>query len=295
MARWNTELTTPQDLKDFWKFLGDRHKSVWAQARVYGNIRKATGNPLVLMTPANTYNSGPDLLTLEIIDNLVNAPVSGAACPTVCSQAWSQTANLPEGRDVKRYQTALQQLKAANVNISGLTASLRGLLPTLEQAIDVPYVNDYLPNATQRAEEARKAKAEDERQQAEDRRLTDVATRIRRVMNEQRTKLEGTLKNKQFVYYERLVVPSAYPGGRDLLNEQDVLIIEDGNGAFREFNQGRCIVGTITEKGTRGIGGDKYFKFRSTLMSQQDMFDALRKTGWNMANLNAANKLEKVN
>jgi hypothetical protein len=54
MARWNTELTTAQELKEFWAFLARYHKPVWAQMRVYGNIRKATGNPLVLATPANT-------------------------------------------------------------------------------------------------------------------------------------------------------------------------------------------------------------------------------------------------
>jgi hypothetical protein len=282
-------------MKAFWAFLADRHKGVWAQMRVYGNVRKATGNPLVLATPANTYSKGSDLLTLEIIDNLMNAPVTGAPCPAVCSQAWSHTANLPGGREARRYEEALKQLQANGTNIGGLTNALRPLLPTLEQAIEVPYVNDYLPNAGQRAEEARRAKEEDERQEKENKRREEARDKIRRAMNEQRTKLEGTLKNKQFVYYEHLVVPSVLSGGRDLLNEQKVLIIEDGNGAFREFSTERCIVGTIVEKGTKTIGSEKYFRFRCTTMSKQEMFEALRKTGWNMANLNTADKLEKMN
>jgi hypothetical protein len=230
---------------------------------------------------------------MEIIDNLVNAPVTGAPCPIACSQAWGHTADLPDNRDLPRYQAALGQIQTAVIDIGGLTNALRGLLPALEQAIDVPYVNDYLPNAEQRVEEERQAREEDLRQAAEQNRR-EKAAKIRRTMDEQKTKLEGTLKNRNFVYYQQLVVRSALEGVADHLNEQHVLILEDGNGAFREFSTGRCLVGTIVEKGTHKLTRDKYFKFRCTGLSKQDMWDALHNTGWNMSNLNRADKLELV-
>jgi hypothetical protein len=295
MARWNTELTTINELNDFGKFLGGSHRDTLAQLRVYLNIRKATGSPLALPGPANTYSKGADLLTLEIIHNLIKSPVTGAACPAACSAAWAKTANLPSGRDASMYQAALGQLQAAKVDIGGLTNALRALLPALEQAVDDPYVNDYLANATQREEEARKAKAESEAREKENTRRKDEVAKIRRAMEAQAGKLEGSLKNKGFVYYEHLKVPSPLPGGNDLLREDDVLIIEEGNGAFREFSTGRCFVGTIVDKGTHKLKDrNKYFKFRCTAMTKQQMFDALRNTGWNMKNLRAAADLEQV-
>ena len=271
MSKWLEDLTTGPAMVDFMTFMQKMEKQVWIDSlRPYGQIRKAVGRALQAPFPANTYSSGADLLTLEIIDGLIKTTT---LCPAICRNAWTHTAGLPNNRDVAKYQLALTQLQAADVPIGPLTAALQGLLPAMDAKIDAIYKTKYLPAVIQRPKAVLLAKKMSEEQK------------------NQKTLLEGTLKNKPFSFYQDLVLPDP-AGGTDLHTEPFAIRIGSAGKEYAEYCVGTCAAGIIVEKGTKGISGDKFLKFKG--ISLDHMFLALKSTGWNMKNLKKKEDLEKL-
>jgi len=250
--------------------MGKVQRAEYPYFRAFGQIRKAVNNPLPIPFPANCYSKGSDLLTLEIIDGLLQVTT---ICPAICANAWKKTHDLPGGRDVARYQAALDQLTEQDVPVRPLTAALQGLLPSLDTRIEAVYKNHFKPALILRPQ------------------MAEVAKKIKEELANQKKLMEGTLKNKPFSYYADLVVPDP-AGGADLLAAAFVITIGSAGKAYQEYCRGKCAAGIIVEKGTKGIGGDKYVKFKG--IEKREMFDALKNTGWNMKNLKKPDDLEKV-
>lgn len=271
MSKWLDDLASHQAQLDFLGFMQKREKDVWIKSlRPFGLIRKAVGRPLAVSFPANTYSGGPELLTLEIIDGLL---ATTQICPQICANAWAKTHDLPGHRSVERYQLALSQLQKENVPIGPLTAALNALLPALDTQVNTVYLNKYMPALVLRPK------------------LLLLAQKMAEEQKKQKTLLEGTLKNKPFSYYHDLVVPDP-AGGADLHREGFAIRIGAANKDHEEYCSGTCAAGIIVEKGTKGIAGDKYVKFKGITLEQ--MFNALKNTGWNMKNLKKKEDLEKV-
>lgn len=294
MARFLDELTTGNQLKEFAVFLKKTKKNAYIQFVVYGHIRKALGNPLAYPTPGNTYKLGPPLLTLEIIDAMHSNSALTSICPSKCTKAWAKIDQGPltSGRTVDRYEQVLEQFRQLEVDIPPLTQSLAKAQAPLEQAIDDIYVRNY---ADQERKQQKLEKVERRLQEEGQERFRreQMAKEITKKMEEAKKSLEGHIKNVPFTYYKKLHVPNIEEDQRPYFPEtEDVLIIGRGNTDYKEFSTGKAAVGIIVEKGTHTVNRDKYLKFKG--ITQKEMFDALKNTGWNMKNLKKPADLEKV-
>ena len=114
-------------------------------------------------------------------------------------------------------------------------------------------------------------------------------------MDQQKTLLEGTKDNVPYVYYGSLDFNDGQPP------EMDVLLLETA--ALDQFRayvpdgvlavSGRICKGTHRSPFKLRKAGDKYFRYNGGV-PKPAMFNALRRTGWNMANLQGPNDLEDL-
>lgn len=106
---------------------------------------------------------------------------------------------------------------------------------------------------------------------------------------QQPTLLSGSKSDLAYVYYGRLTFPDDGQGEFDF---DHVLTVDTQAKQFAAFaGQSKVVEGRIT-KGTNKVTRNKYFEFTGNL-TQVEMFQALQRSGWNMANLTRAVDLKK--
>lgn len=125
-------------------------------------------------------------------------------------------------------------------------------------------------------------------------RMQEVA-KLKPILNAQAKALKGTLSNKGFSYYTKVLIPHPIPNSKPLFEQDNVLLLTGAsfNDTCKTWCQGKAAVGMIVEKGTNGVAKKtKYVKFKG--IDKKDMFAGLKATGWNMSNIKKADDLEKV-
>jgi len=111
-----------------------------------------------------------------------------------------------------------------------------------------------------------------------------IHTKMLKVFGEQKELLKGTLKDKDFVYYEMLSINGkSYP---------HIIAIGTKTKEFELFKTGKCAVGKIIKKGTEVFSRNKYLQYSGDITTDE-MFKALQRTGWNMKNITSKDNLEK--
>ncbi len=125
-------------------------------------------------------------------------------------------------------------------------------------------------------------------------RMQEIA-KLESLIKAQAKALKGTLSNKGFSYYSKVLIPHPMPNSKPLFEKSDVLLLTGANfnDTCQSWCQGKAATGMIVEKGTSGVAKKtKYVKFKG--IEKKEMFAGLKATGWNMSNLKKADDLEKV-
>jgi len=221
----------------------------------YLMIETMEGKPTPVPSPLQCKNTNDRVAEL-IVSISRNSDHAAKRTPALVN-AYSKVDLPPNTRAKEDFQRALQQIRDAGLDINTLKAELiaikNGAFHTQIQGLYDEYARV-------------------------------VYNKMLRVFASQKELLKGTLKDKDFVYYPMI----SFNG----ISHPHVIVIGTKNKEFEIFAIGECVVGKILKKGTELISRNKYFQYSGNV-GTQEMFYALKNTGWNMKNIVSKDNLEK--